>query len=128
MNLKFVVSCLLGLESVIADDLKMMEAKDVVCENGRVLFSGDEKTLARANICLRSAERVQILVGEFNALSFEELFQGTKNLEWEKYIGKTDAFPVKGFSINSKLFSVRDCQAIIKKAVVERLKSKYKIE
>ena len=125
MYMNFVVPCLLGLESVIADELKMLEAQDVLCENGRVLFSGDEKILARANIGLRSAERVQILVGTFKAESFEELFQGTKKLPWENWIGKTDAFPVKGFSINSKLFSVRDCQAIIKKAVVERMKEKY---
>lgn len=128
MKMNYVVPCLLGLESVIADELKMMEAENVVCENGRVLFSGDEYMMARANICLRSAERVQILVGEFEAKSFEELFQGTKKLEWEKFIGKTDAFPVKGFSINSKLFSVRDCQAIIKKAVVERMKEKYHLQ
>lgn len=127
MQMNFVVPCLLGLEAVIADELKMMEAQDVICENGRVLFSGDEHILARANLCLRSAERVQILTGSFEAHSFEELFQGVKKIEWEKYIGKTDAFPVKGFSVNSDLFSVRDCQAIIKKAVVERLKEKYGI-
>ena len=125
MYMNYVVPCLLGLESVIADELRELDAQDVLCENGRVLFSGDEKILARANIGLRSAERVQILVGTFKAESFEELFQGTKKLPWENWIGKTDAFPVKGFSINSKLFSVRDCQAIIKKAVVERMKEKY---
>lgn len=128
MNFTCVVPCLIGLESIIADELKMMNAENVVCENARVLFSGDESTVARANILLRSAERVQILVGEFFAESFEELFEGTKALEWEKYIGVTDAFPVKGYSINSKLFSVRDCQSIIKKAVVERLKTKYRKE
>lgn len=128
MDMNFVVPCLLGIESIIADELKMIDAKNVACENGRVLFSGDEYLLARANIRLRCAERVQILVGEFKALSFTELFENVKMLEWEKYIGKTDAFPVKGFSINSKLFSVRDCQSIIKKAVVERLKEKYKIQ
>ena len=128
MKFNCVVPCLIGLESIIADELKMMNAENVVCENARVLFSGDESIVARANILLRSAERVQILVGEFYARSFEELFEGTKNLEWENYIGAQDAFPVKGYSINSKLFSVRDCQAIIKKAVVERLKLKYKTQ
>ncbi len=125
MKINFVVPCLLGLEALIADELKGIDAENVVSENGRVLFSGDENILARANINLRCAERVQILVGSFVAKSFEELFQGTKALPWEEWIGEDDAFPVKGFSINSTLFSVSDCQAIIKKAVVERLKTKY---
>ncbi len=127
MKINFVIPCLLGLEKLIADEMKAIGAEDVTAENGRVLFSGDEYILARANICSRHAERVQILVGSFTAMSFEELFQGTKALPWEQWIGKLDAFPVKGYSINSALFSVSDCQSIIKKAVVERLKSKYNI-
>lgn len=125
MNINFVIPCLLGLEKLIADEMKELGASDVVSENGRVLFSGDEYMLARANICSRYSERVQILVGSFEARSFEELFQGTKALAWENWIGELDAFPVKGYSINSDLFSVSDCQSIIKKAVVERLKTKY---
>ncbi len=128
MNINFVIPCLLGMESLIAGELKDLGAESVAAENGRVLFSGDENILARVNICSRFAERVQILVGSFEARSFEELFQGAKSLPWENWIGSLDAFPVKGYSINSTLFSTRDCQAIIKKAVVERLKSKYKIE
>ncbi|MEE1011144.1 MAG: class I SAM-dependent RNA methyltransferase [Acutalibacteraceae bacterium] len=128
MNINFVIPCLLGMESLIAGELKDLGAENVLAENGRVLFSGDENILARVNICSRFAERVQILVGSFEARSFEELFQGAKALAWEEWIGSLDAFPVKGYSINSTLFSTRDCQAIIKKAVVERLKSKYKIE
>lgn len=127
MNIKFVIPCLLGLESIIANEMKSLGADDVVSENGRVLFSGDETMLARANICSRFSERIQILVGEFYARSFEELFQGTKALPWEDWIGTYDAFPVKGYSLNSTLFSVSDCQSIIKKAVVERMKSKYGI-
>ena len=127
MDIRFVIPCLLGLEKPIADELREMQAQDIVCENGRVLFSGDESMLARVNICSRHAERVQILVGTFEAKSFEELFQGTKALAWETWIGKTDAFPVKGYSLNSALFSVSDCQSIIKKAVVERLKTKYSL-
>lgn len=127
MNIKFVIPCLLGLESIIANEIKELGAENVVSENGRVLFEGDENILARVNICSRFSERVQILVGEFYARSFEELFQGTKALAWEDWIGAYDAFPVKGYSLNSTLFSVSDCQSIIKKAVVERLKSKYKI-
>lgn len=127
MNINYVIPCLLGVESVIADEMRLLGAENVTAENGRVLFSGDESILARANICCRCAERIQILVGTFEARTFEELFQGAKNLPWEQWISKTDAFPVKGYSINSALFSVSDCQAIIKKAVVERLKSKYGI-
>lgn len=125
MQINFVIPCLLGLEKLIADEMKELGAENVVSENGRVLFSGDEYMLARANICSRYSERVQILVGSFEAHSFEELFQGTKALPWEEWIGEFDAFPVKGYSINSDLFSVSDCQSIIKKAVVERLKAHY---
>lgn len=116
------------MESLISAELREMEAENVTAENGRVLFEGDENMLARVNICSRFAERVQIFVGSFEARSFEELFQGVKNLEWERFIGSEDAFPVKGYSINSALFSTRDCQAITKKAVVERLKIKYHTE
>jgi len=127
MKMNFVIPCLLGLESLISDELKQLEAENVRAENGRVLFSGDENILARVNINSRYAERVQVLVAEFEARSFEELFQGTKAAPWEDWIGELDAFPVKGYSINSTLFSVSDCQSIIKKAIVERLKLKYKI-
>ncbi|MGN0468379.1 MAG: class I SAM-dependent RNA methyltransferase [Acutalibacteraceae bacterium] len=127
MKINFVIPCLLGLEKLISDEMKELGAENVVAENGRVLFSGDEHILARANICSRYAERIQILVGSFEALSFEELFQGTKSLPWENWIGEYDAFPVKGYSLNSALFSVSDCQSIIKKAVVERLKTKYAV-
>ncbi len=127
MKMNFVIPCLLGLEKLIADEMKDLGAENVISENGRVLFSGDEAILARANICSRYAERIQILVGSFEAHSFEELFQGTKALPWEMWLPQDDAFPVKGYSLNSDLFSVSDCQAIIKKAVVERLKTKYNI-
>ncbi|MBQ4339045.1 MAG: class I SAM-dependent RNA methyltransferase [Clostridia bacterium] len=126
--INFVIPCLLGLESLIADELRELGALNVAAENGRVLFDGDESILARVNICSHFAERVQIHLGSFEAHSFEDLFQGVKALEWERWIGEQDAFPVKGYSINSDLFSVRDCQAITKKAVVERLKSKYRTE
>ena len=102
--MQFVIPCLLGLEGPIAEELRALDAGDVAAENGRVLFSGDEHILARVNICSRFAERVQILVGSFVAKSFEELFEGTKALPWEAYIPQDDAFPVKGYSINSTLF------------------------
>ena len=127
LKIRCVVPCLLGLESLIAQELRDMGAIDVAAENGRVLFSGDANLLARANINCRFAERIQILIGSFPARTFDELFEGTNALPWEAWIGRGDAFPVKGYSINSALFSVSDCQAIIKKAVVERLKSVYHI-
>lgn len=117
--------CLLGVEGIVGDELRRMGAADVRPENGRVLFSGGEEMLARANIGSRCAERIQILMGTFHAASFEELFQGVKGLPWERWIGKNDRFPVKGWSLNSTLHSIPDCQSIVKKAVVERLKSHY---
>ena len=126
-KLKFTAPCLFGVESIAAGELSRMGIENVTAENGRVCFEGDFNTLARANICSRYLERVCICVGEFDATSFEELFQNVKKLPWEDFIGKTDAFPVNGYSLNSALFSIPDCQAITKKAIVERLKSKYNI-
>ena len=128
MNYRMCVPCLLGLEGPIADELKRLDIPDVSSENGRVYFSGSDAELARANICLRIGERVLIELGCFEARSFDELFEGTKALPWESIIPSDGAFPVKGYSLNSTLFSVSDCQKIIKKAVVERLKSVYGLE
>lgn len=124
---KLVAPCLFGVEGIAAEEFKRMGFNDVVTENGRVLLSGDESMLVRANICSRFAERILINMGEFDALTFTELFDNVKSLPWEDYIGKDDAFPVNGWSINSQLSSIPDCQSIIKKAIVERLKTKYKI-
>lgn len=124
---RYVCPCLLGLEGLVADELRAMEAQEVEAQNGRVFFSGDASLLARANIGSRYAERVLVLLGQFPARSFEELFEGTRVLPWENWIGKQDAFPVKGRSLNSQLTSLPDCQSIIKKAVVERLKSRYQL-
>lgn len=126
-KINLVAPCLFGVESVAADEFRRMGFEDIVTENGRILLSGDSNMLARANICSRFAERILINVGTFTATTFTELFDGVKALDWERYIGRDDAFPVNGWSINSKLFSIPDCQSIIKKAVVERLKLKYHI-
>lgn len=126
-KINLVAPCLFGVESVAADEFKRMGFENIITENGRVLLSGDENMLARANICSRFAERILINVGEFEAVTFTELFDGVKALPWENFIGRDDAFPVNGWSINSQLFSIPDCQSIIKKAIVERLKLKYKI-
>lgn len=128
MDFKLCVPCLLGLEGPIADELRRMDMQNVAAENGRVYFSGDEAAVAAANINLRVGERVLIELGRFTALCFEELFQGVRAIHWEDIIPPDGAFPVKGYSLDSKLFSVSDCQKIIKKAIVERLKSVYGIE
>lgn len=124
-RLEFCAPCLFGLEGVLADELKKIEAQNVRAENGRVLFSGTDETLARANLCLRTAERVCIVLGSFRAVTFDQLFEGTKALPFERFIGRDHAFPVKGWSLNSRLFSVPDCQSIVKKAAVERLAQEY---
>ncbi len=127
MKMNFVAPCLFGIEGILADELRRMGVENVEAENGRVLFSGDESTLARVNINTRYAERVLINMGQFRATSFTELFEGTKALPFEDFIGRDDAFPVNGHSLNSQLFSIPDCQSIIKKAIVERLKQKYNV-
>ena len=126
-NMRFCVPCLFGVEGLVAQELRDMGLEQVQAENGRVLFSGGWEAMARANLCCRFGERVLLLLGEFPARSFEELFQGVKALPWEGLLGKEDAFPVTGSSLSSQLHSVPDCQAIIKKAIVERLKAKYKL-
>ena len=128
MEYKLCVPCLLGLEAPIADELRRLGMADVAAENGRVCFSGGGREIARANINLRVGERVLLELGSFEARSFDELFEGTRALPWEELIPRDGAFPVKGYSLNSKLFSVSDCQKIIKKAIVERLRGVYGIE
>lgn len=126
--LKYVSPCHFGLESVLAGELKRMGADNVMAHNGKVTYSGDYSIMARANINLRTAERVLIELTSFKATSFEELFQGALKIPLEEYLMVKDAFPVKGWSLNSKLHSVPDCQAIVKKALVERMKKHYKID
>jgi putative N6-adenine-specific DNA methylase len=121
----YSVPCLMGVESLAADELSFRGFRDVRAENGRVLFSGEIADGARANVLLRCGERVLLRLAAFEARSFEELFQGTRAAPWEELIGSGDAFPVKGFALRSQLHSVPDCQSIVKKAVVERLKSVY---
>ena len=127
-KLLMLAPCMFGVEGILADELKRLDIKNVSPENGRVFFEGDENTLATANMFSRTAERVLIVAGRFNAMSFEDLFQAVKKISWEDYIGKDDAFPVTGYSINSNLHSIPDCQAIIKKAIVERLKQCYRVD
>lgn len=119
------VPCLFGLEGLVADELKRLGLCNVRAEDRRVLFDGGFDAIAAANLRMRMGERVMIRLGTFEARSFEELFQGVKALPLENFIPKDGQFPVKGHSLNSQLHSVPDCQAIIKKAAVDRLGSKY---
>ena len=119
------VPCLFGLEGIAGDELRRLKIEDVRVENGRVLFSGDETALAKANVCLRTGERVLLVLADFEAKTFEQLFQGVYRAALEAYIPMDGQFPVKGHCLNSQLMSVPDCQAIIKKAASRRLGEKY---
>ena len=125
---EFSVPCLFGLEGIAGDELRRLDMENVRVENGRVLFSGDETALARANISLRTGERVLIVLADFSAKTFEELFQGVYRAELERFIPRNGAFPVKGHCLNSALMSVPDCQAIVKKAASKRLGEKFGIQ
>ena len=124
----YEIPCLLGLEKLVADEIKRLGLADVRAENGRVLCQGSWADCARLNINLRCGARVIALLGQFPARSFEELFQGVRAIPWEEFLPREAAFPVKGYSISSQLHSVPACQSIIKKAVVERLKAHYGME
>ncbi len=121
----YSVPCLFGLERLVGDELRRLSMDNVRVENGRVLFDGGVNALAGANLRMRMGERVLLRLGAFPARSFEELFQGVKALPLEDFIPKDGKFPVKGHCLNSQLHSVPDCQAIIKKAAVERLGKHY---
>lgn len=127
MKLTLCAPCLFGLEGPLGNELRHMDMENVAPENGRVYFTGDESAVARANIRSRFAERILIVLGRFPAHSFDELFEGVRSLPWENFIPADGAFPVKGWALESALHSVPDCQKIVKKAVVERLKSVYGI-
>lgn len=123
---ELIAPCHFGMESVLKREITDLGYDITEVADGRVTFFGDEEALCRANIFLRTAERILIKVGSFHAESFEELFQGTRALPWEEYIPEDGKFWVaKAASVKSKLFSPSDIQAIMKKAMVERLKQKY---
>ena len=126
MNIhKFVAPCLMGVEKLLSNELKFMGAENVRADNGRVFFEGNDSIIARANIRSRFAERILILLGRFDVHSFNDLFERVSEIPWEKYIPENGQFPVKGNCLSSALHSVPDCQAIIKKAIVKRLGTKY---
>ena len=124
--LQFAIPCLLGLESLVGDEVKKLGLADVRVENGRVLCRGEERDLARLNINLRCGARVLLVLASFRATDFETLFQGTRAVRWEDWIPREGEFPVTGYSINSTLHSVPACQAIVKKAAAKR-NSRYTV-
>lgn len=123
-KVKLVATAAMGIESLVAHEVRAL-GYDPTVENGKVIFEAPVSAIPRCNLWLRTADRVKVIVGEFKAETFDELFEGVKALNWENYIAETGEFPVSGKSIKSKLFSVPDCQAITKKAIAERLKLKY---
>ncbi|MEH7401179.1 class I SAM-dependent RNA methyltransferase [Gottfriedia acidiceleris] len=123
-----IATAAMGIEALVAREIKSLGFEDVVVENGRVLFKADEAGIVKANLWLRTADRVKLRVGEFKATSFDELFEKTKALPWHMFIPRNGQFPVSGKSHKSKLFSVSDCQAIVKKAIVDKLKTIQNIQ
>lgn len=122
-HVTLIATAAMGLESVVANEVRQL-GYEVTVENGRVLFEAPLSAIPRSNLWLRSADRIKLLVGEFEATTFDQLFESTKALPWERFIDEQGKFPVSGKSVKSKLYSVSDCQAIVKKAIVERLKLK----
>ncbi|MDR7315211.1 class I SAM-dependent RNA methyltransferase [Brevibacillus nitrificans] len=125
-KVELIATATFGLESVVAEEVKALGYTDVQVENGKVTFTAEISAIARTNLWLRTADRVRLKIGEFQATTFDELFEKTKALPWADWITEDGTFPVEGKSVKSTLFSVPDCQAIVKKAVVESLKKTYK--
>lgn len=125
-KVELIATATFGLEAVVAQEVRNLGYYNTVVENGKVTFTAEESAICRANLWLRTADRVRLKIGEFKAITFDELFEKTKALPWAELIPVDANFPVEGKSIKSKLFSVSDCQAIVKKAVVENMKQKYK--
>lgn len=122
---QIIATAAMGLEALVAREVRALGYECQV-ENGKVTYTGDESAIARSNLWLRTADRIKLKVGEFKAFTFDELFERTKALPWEEFLPEDAEFPVIGKSVKSKLFSVSDCQAIVKKAIVERMKQHYK--
>lgn len=128
MKIQLVATCLFGLEHLLGEELDALGLRRIKTMDGRVIFEGEERDIARANIHLRCAERVFILMGHFYASTFDELYEGTRALDWSAWIGKQDAFPVSGHSIKSTLTSIPACQKIVNRAVADALSARYGIK
>ncbi len=128
MKLELIATTTFGLEAVVKREIQNLGYKILQSEDGKITYLGDERAIARSNLWLRSAERVLLKMGEFTALTFEELFQQVKGIRWEELIPPDGKFTVTGTSVKSQLHSVPSCQSISKKAIVERLKESYGID
>lgn len=124
---EIIIPTIFGLEAFVSRELKALGYETTTVEDGRVSFMGDLEAVCRSNIWIRCGERVLIKVAEFNAVTFDELFEKTKACDWSKWLSKLSQFPVTGFCLKSQLASTRDCQSIIKKAIVDSLSKKYNI-
>jgi putative N6-adenine-specific DNA methylase len=127
-KIQLIATTPMGLEAVVAREIKELGYEDMLVENGRVIFWGDASAICRANLWLRSADRILVKMGEFPATTFEDLFEQTKALPWPEWIPGDAEFPVNGRSHKSQLSSVPACQAIVKKAIVEKMKQQYHTE
>ena len=128
MKIQLVATCLFGLERLLGEEIDALGLGRIETMDGRVIFEGEERDIARANISLRCAERVFVLMGRFHAATFDELYEGTRALAWEEWIGLHDAFPISGHSIKSALTSIPACQKIVNRAVADALSAKYGIK
>lgn len=127
-SVNLIATTVFGLEAVVGRELDWLGYTERTTENGRLYFTANTEAICKCNMWLRTANRIFINMGRFKALTFDELFEGTKALPWENWLPKNAEFPVEGKSVKSKLFSISDCQAIVKKAIAERLKSVYKVD
>lgn len=127
-DIELIATTTFGLESIAKRELIDLGYDDLKVENGKITFKAQEKDIPRANLWLRTAERILLKMGEFKALTFEELFQKTKELPWDEWIPEDGNFIIEGKSINSKLYSISDCQRIVEKAIVEKLKTRYDVD
>ncbi|MDM8528473.1 class I SAM-dependent RNA methyltransferase [Anaerolineales bacterium HSG24] len=127
-KITLIATLTFGLEAVVKRELKALGFDNIRASNGRVEFSAAPNDIPTANLWLRSADRVLLKFGEFKAVTFDDLFEQTKALPWEQWITQDGQFTVTGKSVKSTLGSVRACQSIVKKAVVERLKEKYQTD
>ena len=126
--LNLIATSAFGLESVVVHELKKIGIEKTEVENGRINFQGDYSSVVKSNLWLRCADRVLIKLASFKAYDFEQLFQGALAVEWENFIPVNGKMHVIGKAVNSKLHSVPDCQAIVKKAIVESMKRKFRQE
>ncbi|PWK13135.1 THUMP domain-containing class I SAM-dependent RNA methyltransferase [Tumebacillus permanentifrigoris] len=127
-KITLIATAPMGLEAIVSREVKNLGYTDVRVDNGRIEFDADPTAIARCNLWLRTADRVQVKMGEFKATTFEELFEGVKALNWPDWISQDAEFPVDGKSQKSQLSSVPACQSIVKKAVVEKLKEAYHVD